>query len=46
MGFMSVLYGVTVKEQGNKINITGIPQTTFMKDIKNQWGTTKLKNMF
>ena len=46
MGFMSVLYGVTVKEQGNRINITGIPQTTFMKDIKNQWGTTKLKNMF
>lgn len=46
MGFMNILYGVSVKEQGNKINITGIPQTTFMKDIKRQWGTTKLKNMF
>lgn len=46
MGLMNFLYGVTVKEQGNKVYITGIPQTTFMKDIKKQWGTTKLKNMF
>lgn len=46
MGFMNILYGVSVKEQGNKISITGIPLTTFMKDIKKRWGTTKLKNMF
>ena len=31
---MNILYGVSVKEQGNKISITGIPLTTFMKDIK------------
>lgn len=46
MGFMNVLYGLNVTEQGNKIEITGMPQTTFMKDIKRQWGSVKLKNMF